>query len=99
MIGQLDRCLILAPSETVSSKKAKQVGVREVFQAAVMTVAVSVVVGHNHTSGQVAPSPEDKTVTTRLCQAGELLGIRVLDHLVIGNDQSFSFREQGQLTT
>jgi DNA repair protein RadC len=76
-----------------------QVGIREVFQAAVIAGAVHIVVGHNHTSGETVPSPEDKTITRRLREAGALLGIPVLDHLIIGAEEFFSFRESGQIGT
>ncbi len=74
-----------------------QVGVREVFQAAIVAGAVSVVAGHNHPSGETVASPEDKAITIRLRQAGELLGIPVLDHVILGSDGFFSFRESGQI--
>ena len=74
-----------------------QVGVREVFQAAVVAGAVAIVAGHNHTSGETVPSPEDRAITSRLCDAGALLGIPVLDHLIIGGEGFFSFRESGQI--
>jgi DNA repair protein RadC len=74
-----------------------QVGVREVFQAAVVAGAVAIIVGHNHTSGETVPSQEDKAITTRLRDAGALLGIPVLDHLVLENERFFSFRESGQI--
>ena len=78
-----------------------QVGVREVFQAAVLAGAVGMVVGHNHPSGEgeVIPSPEDRAVTARLREAGQLLDIPVHDHLVIGAKEYFSFRERGQFPT
>lgn len=72
------------------------VGAREVFQAAVIAGAISLVVGHNHPSGQTVASPEDKETTRRLREAGALLGIPVLDHLIIGAERFFSFRESGQ---
>ena len=74
-----------------------QVGVREVFQAAVTAGAVAMIVGHNHTSGETVPSPEDKAITTRLRDAGALLGIPVLDHLIFGDERFFSFRESGPI--
>lgn len=77
------------------------VGARELFQAALTAGASSMIVGHNHTSGQNAdelfPSREDMEVTHRLSAAGDLLGIPVLDHLIIGNAGLYSFSEQGQM--
>lgn len=57
---------------------------REVFKAAILANAASVIVGHNHPSGDPTPSPEDIEVTKTLKEAGRLLGIEVLDHLIIG---------------
>ena len=69
------------------------VGAREVFQAALVVGATALVVAHNHPAGDVTPSPEDRGVTRRLREAGELLAIPVLDHLIIGTDRHYSFRE------
>jgi len=73
------------------------VGAREVFQAAVVGGAVAIIVGHNHPSGQAEPSPADADLTKRLSEAGALLGIHVLDHLVLGSEGYFSFRERGRM--
>jgi len=58
---------------------------REVFRFAVMAGAAGVILAHNHPSGDPTPSAEDITITKRLIKAGELLGINVLDHVIIGN--------------
>ena len=68
---------------------------REVFGPAVRMGAVSVIVAHNHPSGDPEPSREDHDVTQRLKQAGELLGIQLLDHIVIGLDSHVSLRARG----
>jgi DNA repair protein RadC len=73
------------------------VGAREVYQAAVVAGAHALVVGHNHPTGDSTPSLEDRAVTQRLKAAGELLGIQVLDHLIIGADAFYSFHEHGEL--
>jgi len=70
---------------------------REVFAPAVRESAAAVIFVHNHPSGDPAPSREDRDITRRLKEAGELLGIRVLDHLIIGDGSYFSFTESGQL--
>lgn len=57
---------------------------REVFKAAILANAASVIVAHNHPSGDVTPSPEDIQVTRTLHQAGKLLDIEVLDHVIVG---------------
>jgi DNA repair protein RadC len=70
---------------------------REVFRAAVRRSAAALVLVHNHPSGDPAPSAEDRQVTDRLVRAGELLGIRVLDHVVVAEGGYHSFTESGSL--
>lgn len=72
------------------------VGTREVFQKALLANAVSIILMHNHPSGECTPSREDIEVTKRLVEAGKILGIEVLDHLVIG-DKYCSLKEKGYL--
>lgn len=67
---------------------------REVFSPAVREGASAVVVAHNHPSGDPTPSREDRLVTERLQEAGQLLGIELLDHVVVGEDRCFSFAEE-----
>src|SRR5690606_21647808 len=62
---------------------------REVFKAAVLANATAVIVGHNHPTGDVHPSPEDNAIVARLKAAGELLGMEVLDALIVGPTQRF----------
>ncbi len=66
---------------------------RDVFAPAVREGAASLVVAHNHPSGDPTPSPEDRAVTDRLRGAAELIGIRLLDHLVVGSDRFYSFAD------
>jgi len=70
---------------------------REVFNVAVRQSAAAMILLHNHPTGDPAPSPEDVEVTRRLSEAGQLMGIRVLDHIIIGEDVFYSFAENGQL--
>lgn len=70
---------------------------REVFAPAVRAQANAVVFVHNHPSGDPAPSREDLAVTRRLNEAAELLGIRILDHVIIGDGRYYSFAESGKL--
>ncbi len=70
---------------------------REVFRKAIISNSQSVVVAHNHPSGSLEPSEEDKGITQRLVAAGELLGVPVLDHLIISKEGYFSFKENGLL--
>jgi DNA repair protein RadC len=68
---------------------------REVFSAAVRERAAAVLLLHNHPSGDPSPSGQDREVTRRLRSAGGLLGIPVVDHVILGDDAYFSFREEG----
>ncbi len=70
---------------------------REVFAPAIRESAASVAFVHNHPSGDSAPSPEDRKLTKRLCEAAELVGIRVLDHVIIGDNAFTSFVDEGWL--
>jgi DNA repair protein RadC len=70
---------------------------REVFALAVRESAAGILLLHNHPSGDPTPSPEDRSLTDRLVAAGRLLGIRVLDHLIIGDGRYVSFADQGWL--
>jgi DNA repair protein RadC len=65
---------------------------------AILANCANILVAHNHPSGDPQPSKEDRAVTTRLVEAGRLLGISVLDHVIIGGDGSyFSFADEGLL--
>ena len=70
---------------------------REVYKRAIMNNSAAVIVAHNHPSQDVSPSGEDYAVTQRLSEAGELLGIKLLDHLIIASDSYFSFKKEGLL--
>ena len=71
---------------------------REVFKAAILANAASILLAHNHPSGDPTPSPEDVAVSRRLHEAGEILGIALLDHVVIGDGARFvSLKEKGYL--
>ncbi len=80
---------------TVGTLDASLVHPREVFRAAIRDAASSVILCHNHPSGDPAPSREDFAVTRRLEQCGETLGIRVLDHIVVASQGTASIRESG----
>jgi DNA repair protein RadC len=70
---------------------------REVFRPAIAEAAASVILVHNHPSGDPTPSPEDRAVTRQLRSAGETIGIEVLDHIVMGEGRYVSFAEGGML--
>lgn len=81
----------------VGSLTACIVHPREVFAPLIRDRAAATILIHNHPSGDPSPSAEDLELTERLTQAGRLLGIIVLDHLVVGNDGYYSFRDAGRL--
>lgn len=68
---------------------------REVFRPAIATGAVALILIHNHPSGDPQPSPEDMEITERMCEIGQLTGIRVLDHVIIGDGCFASCFERG----
>ena len=68
---------------------------REVFKPLILMNAAALICAHNHPSGDPTPSAEDRVLTTRLKQAGELLGITLLDHIVLGDGRHYSFADQG----
>ena len=70
---------------------------REVFSPAVKESAAAVILVHNHPTGDPAPSSEDIAITRRLKEAGEIMGIRVLDHIIVGDGEYVSFVERGLL--
>jgi len=70
---------------------------REVYKSALLASAASVIFVHCHPSGDPKPSSTDKMITTQLEEAGEILGIELLDHVIIGRDEYFSFADKGGL--
>ena len=70
---------------------------REVFQMALLSHAAAIVIGHNHPSGDPSPSSDDVALTWKLTQAGELIGVSVLDHVIVGDHRYYSFKEGGRL--
>ncbi len=79
------------------SLTASLVHPREVYNPVIRESAAAVIFVHNHPSGDPAPSPEDLEITRRLKEVGEVMGIRVLDHVVIGHGRYFSFSDRGVL--
>jgi DNA repair protein RadC len=82
---------------SVGSLSTSVVHPREVFSAAVRDSTAALIFLHNHPSGDPAPSREDRDCTQRLVRAGKILGIRVLDHVILGHDDYYSFADAGQL--
>ena len=79
----------------VGSLNASIVHPREIFREAVKRSAASIICSHNHPSGVPTPSPEDIDVTTRLYEAGKIVGVDLLDHVIIGDHQFISMKEKG----
>ena len=79
------------------SLTASLVHPREVYNPVIRESAAAVIFVHNHPSGDPAPSPEDIEITRRLKEVGDVMGVRVLDHVVIGHDRYFSFNDKGML--
>jgi DNA repair protein RadC len=83
---------------SVGSLTAALVHPREVFKPAILGNAAALLLVHSHPSGDPTPSAEDLALTKRLCEVGDLVGIRVLDHIVLGHDGAFcSLADNGQL--
>jgi len=70
---------------------------REVFINAIRDQAAGIIIAHNHPSEQCEPSSEDKKVTKRLQEAGKIIGIEIIDHVIIAGDEYYSFLEQGEM--
>lgn len=81
-IGTIDSCRVTA---------------RELFKSALLANAHSVILCHSHPSGDVTPSDDDLALTRRIAEAGDIMGIAVLDHLIIGRDGYTSLKEMGVL--
>lgn len=82
---------------SIGTLNASLVHPREVFRAAIRHSSASIICLHNHPSGDPTPSTEDIKITKRLVEAGNLIGIDVLDHIIIGDGRFISLKEQGHL--
>ncbi|MNW32874.1 hypothetical protein D3C74_98240 [compost metagenome] len=108
-IGECDResfCILTLNSKneptalhqvSCGTLNASLVHPRETFKLAILTNSASIMICHNHPSGEPTPSSEDLEITKRLKECGELLGIDLLDHIILGDEQFVSFREKGLL--
>ncbi len=82
---------------SIGSLSASIVHPREVFKVAILSNAYSILLAHNHPSGDTTPSQEDIKLTKRIKNASDIMGISLLDHLIIGSDGYYSFKENGEL--
>lgn len=106
-IGAVDRehfvVMMLSTKNTVNAIETASIGnldgalvhPREVFKSAIVRNAASILVGHNHPSGDPTPSKEDLMITHRLVEVGKLIGIEILDHVILGDERFISIKEQG----
>ncbi|AJS57508.1 hypothetical protein UB51_02260 [Paenibacillus sp. IHBB 10380] len=89
--------IIAQETLSIGSLNASIVHPREVFRAAIKCSSASIVCAHNHPSGDPTPSPEDIALTSRLVEAGNIVGIDVLDHIIIGDGEYVSLKEKGMM--
>ncbi|MFH1368617.1 MAG: DNA repair protein RadC [Elusimicrobiota bacterium] len=82
---------------SVGTLNASLVHPREVFEPAIRSVAAGVILVHNHPSGDCTPSEDDIEITRRLSDAGKIIGIEVVDHIIVGGEGYISFKEKGLL--
>jgi DNA repair protein RadC len=80
---------------SVGSLSASIVHPREIFKFAILANASSIILAHNHPSGDLSPSRDDIELTKRIVEAGTLMGIDVLDHLIVGGGEFLSMKEKG----
>lgn len=83
---------------SVGSLNASLVHPREVFEPAVKNLAAQVILAHNHPSGDPEPSEDDLEINKRLVEAGKILGIEVIDHIIVAKEGYISFKEKGLIT-
>lgn len=109
-LGDVDReCIVVCATDTKMKPVHIQlvgmgainhcpVSIPELFKAALLSNAANILLFHNHPSGDVTPSEEDIQLTKRVVEAGKLLGIPLLDHIILGEENHFySFRESGRI--
>lgn len=92
------KCTLLGDEViSIGTVNASLISPREIFKQALMHQAVHIILLHNHPSGSPKPSLQDKLVTRRIQECGELLGVGLSDHIIIGDNQYFSFKEKNLL--
>ena len=80
---------------SVGTLNSSLVHPREVFKAAILNNSASIILFHNHPSGDCTPSKEDIELTERLVEVGKIMGIKVLDHIIVGDENYCSLKEKG----
>src|SRR5580700_6577737 len=106
-LGDADRehlvCVMLDTKHSIIGISTVSIGIldsalvhpREVFKLAILASCAGIILAHNHPSGDPSPSQEDRRVTDRMVEAGKILGIDVLDHVIIGGERFCSMKEKG----
>lgn len=89
--------IIVMDLVSIGSLNQSIVHPREVFKTACLSNAAALILIHQHPTGDPSPSSEDIAITRRLKEAGEIMGIKILDHIIIGQDEYLSFVERGLL--
>ena len=79
---------------SIGSLNANLVHPREVFEPAIKHTAAQILIAHNHPSGNTDPSEEDIEITKKLVEAGKILGIEIIDHVIVSSDSYYSFKEK-----
>lgn len=87
--------LIYKETVSIGTLNANLVHPREVFEPAVRNLAAQIILAHNHPSGDPEPSEDDLEITKRLVEAGKILGIEVVDHIIVTKDEFLSFKDKG----
>ena len=82
---------------TIGTINSSLVNTRGIFQKALLCNASKIILAHNHPSGNIEPSKEDMSLTQRLCEAGKVIGIPLVDHIIIGDNSYMSFKESRYL--
>lgn len=82
---------------SVGSLNSSIVHPREVYKTAIISNSASIIIAHNHPSGNTTPSKEDINITERLKEAGKIIGIELIDHLILGYGEYLSLKEKGYL--
>lgn len=82
---------------SIGTLNSTQTHARDVFRTAVKENVNAIIIAHNHPSGDPAPSREDREITKELAQAGRIMGIEILDHVITGSDGYYSFKEKGEM--
>ncbi len=89
--------LIYKETVSIGTLNASLIHPREVFKSAIDHLAASIIVAHNHPSGDTEPSDDDVMVTNRLKEAGKIMGIEIIDHIIITKNRFYSFQEKSIL--